>query len=86
MAFTLLNHYLDLADAIEEQNGDKVDYSAFQGTDIPTVIALPERSYLTVSMLHSCATRIARWQAEGTVLIVARGARGGEKLGARRVG
>lgn len=48
LAFTLLNHYLDLRDAIEDQNGDNVDYNDFVNTDIPTEIALPEKPYLTV--------------------------------------
>lgn len=45
----LLNHYLDLAEAIEEQNADKVDNSEFQGTDIPMDFPLPEKLYLNVS-------------------------------------
>ncbi len=49
MAFLFLNHYLDIADAIEEQNADSVDNSVLDGTDIPTEIPLPERAYLSVS-------------------------------------
>ena len=49
MAYTLLNHYLDLVDAIEEQNADNVDYSDFDHTDIPKEMPLPEAMYLSVS-------------------------------------
>ena len=46
IGFVFLNHYLDLAEAIEEQNADAVDYSHLDGTDIPTEIELPERLHL----------------------------------------
>ncbi|VDM09167.1 unnamed protein product [Wuchereria bancrofti] len=35
LAFMLLNHYLDLCDAIEDQDPSAVDGSIFDGTDIP---------------------------------------------------
>jgi intraflagellar transport protein 172 len=54
MAFTLLNHYLDLVDAIDEQRPDAVDYSDFDNTDIPREIPLPEKMYLSVRV-RTCA-------------------------------
>uniref|UniRef100_A0A8R1I6R6 Intraflagellar transport protein 172 homolog n=1 Tax=Caenorhabditis japonica TaxID=281687 RepID=A0A8R1I6R6_CAEJA len=46
LGFLLLNHYLDLVDAIEEGNGDMVDYSPFDDSDIPTEIPIPTRQWL----------------------------------------
>ena len=48
MAFVFLNHYLDLADAIEEQNPESLDNSDIADTDIPTEIPLPDSLYLPV--------------------------------------
>lgn len=50
LGFLLLNHYLDLVDAIEEGNGDLVDYSPFEDSDIPTEVSLPTRQWLEVSV------------------------------------
>ena len=44
MAFVFLNHYLDLLDAIEEQDLN-VDHSDFVGTDIPYEVPLPQKKY-----------------------------------------
>ncbi|CAI4221536.1 unnamed protein product [Auanema sp. JU1783] len=46
VAFILLNHYLDLVDAIDEGNVELVDYSMFENTDIPTEVPLPEKQWL----------------------------------------
>lgn len=46
LGFLLLNHYLDLVDAIEEGNGELVDYSPFENSDIPTEVSLPTRQWL----------------------------------------
>ncbi|MCP9265076.1 Intraflagellar transport protein osm-1 [Dirofilaria immitis] len=45
LAFTLLNHYLDLCDAIEDQDPTIVNGSIFEGTDIPQEVLLPETRY-----------------------------------------
>lgn len=42
MAFVFLNHFLDLLDAIEEQNFN-VDHSDFVNTDIPCEVPLPSK-------------------------------------------
>ncbi|VDN41704.1 unnamed protein product [Gongylonema pulchrum] len=47
LAFVLLNHYLDLCDAIEDQDPSAVDSSIFEGTDIPQEVPLPETKYTT---------------------------------------
>ncbi|PIC15412.1 hypothetical protein B9Z55_022396 [Caenorhabditis nigoni] len=46
LGFLLLNHYLDLVDAIEEGSGELVDYSPFENSDIPTEVSLPTRQWL----------------------------------------
>ncbi|ETN84945.1 tetratricopeptide repeat protein, partial [Necator americanus] len=51
LAFLLLNHYLDLVDAIEEGDASLVDYSAFEGTDIPSEVPLPEKPWVE-STIH----------------------------------
>lgn len=51
LGFLLLNHYLDLVDAIEEGNGELVDYSPFENSDIPTEVSLPTRQWLEVSWI-----------------------------------
>ncbi|VDP18168.1 unnamed protein product [Onchocerca flexuosa] len=45
LAFTLLNHFLDLCDAIEDQDPSIVNGSIFDGTDIPQEVLLPETKY-----------------------------------------
>ncbi|VDK73481.1 unnamed protein product [Litomosoides sigmodontis] len=45
LAFTLLNYYLDLCDAIEDQDPSVVDGSIFDGTDIPQEVLLPAIKY-----------------------------------------
>nr|CDJ87483.1 intraflagellar transport protein 172 homolog [Haemonchus contortus] len=50
LAFLLLNHYLDLVDAIDEGDASLVDYSAFEGTDIPSEVPLPESSWIEGSV------------------------------------
>ena len=48
MAFVLLNHYLDISEAIEEGDPSTIDNSDFVGTDIPAPYdyALPKSQYL----------------------------------------
>jgi intraflagellar transport protein 172 len=48
MAFVFLNRYIDLADAIDEGNGELMDNQYLTDTDIPNEISLPERKYLSV--------------------------------------
>ncbi|EJD74502.1 intraflagellar transporter osm-1 [Loa loa] len=45
LAFILLNHYLDLCEAIEDQDPSIVDGSIFDGTDIPQEVLLPATKY-----------------------------------------
>lgn len=40
-AFVFLNHYLDLCEAIEENNSDLLDHNDFMATDFPDDIPLP---------------------------------------------
>ncbi|VDK56115.1 unnamed protein product [Anisakis simplex] len=47
LAFVLLNHCLDLNDAIEEQDASIVDSSIFSNTDIPQEVPLPETPFLS---------------------------------------
>ena len=47
MGFMLLNRYLDLADAIDD-NGELMDSGEFSNTDIPMDIHLPEKKFLSV--------------------------------------
>ncbi|VDN00883.1 unnamed protein product [Thelazia callipaeda] len=47
LAFLLLNYYLDLCDAIEDQNPSSVDGTIFQGTDIPQEVPLPQAQFTT---------------------------------------
>ncbi|GMT33308.1 hypothetical protein PFISCL1PPCAC_24606, partial [Pristionchus fissidentatus] len=42
VGFVLLNHFLDLVEAIDEDNPSGVDSSEFEGTDIPPEIPLPK--------------------------------------------
>jgi len=48
MAFVLLNHYLDISEAIEEGDASMIDNSDFVGTDIPAPFdyALPKVQFL----------------------------------------
>lgn len=48
MAFMYLNRYIDLADAIDEENSDLLDNADFLNTDIPFEINLPQKKYLSV--------------------------------------
>ncbi len=48
MGFLFLNHYLDLAEAVEDQNPDAVQNDDITDTDIPTEIPLPASLYLSV--------------------------------------
>ncbi|XP_056632969.1 intraflagellar transport protein 172 homolog [Diorhabda sublineata] len=45
-AFVFLNHYLDLCEAIEEDEGQLVDHSDLLQTDFPSNIPLPHHPYL----------------------------------------
>ncbi|RZF39607.1 hypothetical protein LSTR_LSTR001128 [Laodelphax striatellus] len=45
-AFVFLNHYLDVAEAMEEGSPDLLDHSDFANTDFPAEIALPPSLYL----------------------------------------
>ncbi|KAL0271339.1 UNVERIFIED_CONTAM: hypothetical protein PYX00_008457 [Menopon gallinae] len=40
-AFVFLNHYLDICEAIEEENSEIIDSSDFSATDFPSEIPLP---------------------------------------------
>lgn len=51
MGFMFLNRYLDLVEAIEDGSLDMLDNTDFQETDIPLEVPLPEKAYLTVSLL-----------------------------------
>ncbi|MFH4973753.1 hypothetical protein AB6A40_000462 [Gnathostoma spinigerum] len=44
-AFVFFNHYLDLCDAVQEEDPSLVDGSVFEGTDIPVEVTLPEKSF-----------------------------------------
>ena len=48
MAFVLLNHYLDISEAIEEGDASMIDNSDFVGTDIPAPFdySLPKKQFL----------------------------------------
>lgn len=45
-AFVLLNHYLDICEAIEDGEVQLVDHSDLGQTDFPTNIPIPEQLYL----------------------------------------
>lgn len=45
-AFIMLNHYLDVCEAIEEGSGNLVDHSDFTATDFPSSVPLPEEIHL----------------------------------------
>jgi intraflagellar transport protein 172 len=48
MAFMFFNRYIDLADAIDDENGELLDHADFVNTDIPFEINLPQKKYLSV--------------------------------------
>lgn len=52
MAFLLLNHYLDVVDAIEDGDPSLIDNSVFDGTDIPQEYALPQHVVTTVVLFE----------------------------------
>ncbi|EDW33148.1 GL24638 [Drosophila persimilis] len=45
-AFVMLNHYLDVCEAIEEGSGNLVDHSDLASTDFPSSVPLPEDIHL----------------------------------------
>lgn len=45
-AFVLLNHYLDVCDAIEEGSGGLVDHTDLTATDFPSSVPLPQELHL----------------------------------------
>ncbi|XP_043070065.1 intraflagellar transport protein 172 homolog [Drosophila bipectinata] len=45
-AFVMLNHYLDVCEAIEEGSGQLVDHSDLASTDFPSSVPLPEDIHL----------------------------------------
>ncbi|KAF7494559.1 Intraflagellar transport protein -like protein [Sarcoptes scabiei] len=61
MAFVFFNHFLDLIDAVDEQDY-AVDHSDFIGTDIPTEVPLPKRiifSNLLIEEIRSWVLQIS---------------------------
>ncbi|CAL8315982.1 unnamed protein product [Lota lota] len=47
MAFIFLNHFLDLADGIDEGTLDALDHSDFQETDIPFEVPVPSKLHVS---------------------------------------
>ncbi|XP_030200601.1 intraflagellar transport protein 172 homolog [Gadus morhua] len=47
MAFIFLNHFLDLADGIDEGTLDTLDHSDFQETDIPFEVPVPSKLHVS---------------------------------------
>lgn len=45
-AFVILNHYLDVCEAIDEGSGNLVDHSDFACTDFPSSVPIPDRMHL----------------------------------------
>ncbi|CRK95654.1 CLUMA_CG009112, isoform A [Clunio marinus] len=45
-AFVMLNHYLDVCEAIEEGSGDLVDHTDLSSTDFPSSVPIPEFMHL----------------------------------------
>lgn len=45
-AFVLLNHYLDVCEAIDEGSGALIDHSDLAATDFPASVPIPEELYL----------------------------------------
>uniref|UniRef100_A0A915DBD7 Intraflagellar transport protein 172 n=1 Tax=Ditylenchus dipsaci TaxID=166011 RepID=A0A915DBD7_9BILA len=46
LAFVFLNHYLDIVDAVLENDPSIVDNSVFDGTDIPSNYSIPKQMFL----------------------------------------
>lgn len=52
-AFVILNHYLDVCEAIEEGSGNLVDHSDLAATDFPSSVPIPAEQHLKNEMnLH----------------------------------
>lgn len=51
MAFVFLNHYLDITDAILENDPNLVDNSIFEGTDVPMIFSIPQAMFLDVGFV-----------------------------------
>lgn len=45
-AFVILNHYLDICEAIDEGSGNLVDHSDLTATDFPSSVPIPEEIHL----------------------------------------
>lgn len=45
-AFVILNHYLDVCEAIEEGSANLVDHSDLTSTDFPNSVPIPEEMHL----------------------------------------
>jgi intraflagellar transport protein 172 len=45
-AFVMLNHYLDICEAIEEGSGDLVDHTDLSSTDFPSSVPIPAEMHL----------------------------------------
>lgn len=45
-AFVILNHYLDVCEAIDEGSGNRVDYTDFTCTDFPPSVQIPHQMHL----------------------------------------
>lgn len=45
-AFVMLNHYLDICEAIDEGSGNLVDHSDFTITDFPSSVPIPDHMHL----------------------------------------
>ncbi|CAO1308118.1 unnamed protein product [Diamesa tonsa] len=45
-AFVMLNHYLDICEAIEEGSGDLVDHTDLSATDFPSSVPIPAEMHL----------------------------------------
>jgi len=56
MGFVFMNHYMDIFEAIENGRPDTrgMDYTEFEGTDIPAICALPNY-HLVSSVDHEDA-------------------------------
>lgn len=53
MTFTLFNQYIDIVNAIDENDPSEVDSEIFQGTDVPLQFPLPQQPYITVRILNN---------------------------------
>lgn len=45
-AFVFLNHYLDICEAIEDEESQLIDHTDLSQTDFPSNIPIPEQLYL----------------------------------------